>query len=52
LIARSLVALRERGITNASLGVDADNPSGALGLYEDLGFAIEYRSMAWRKELS
>jgi mycothiol synthase len=51
LIARSLVALRERGMTTASLGVDAANPSGALGLYEDLGFAVDYRSIAWRKEV-
>jgi mycothiol synthase len=52
LIARSLVALRERGMTSASLGVDATNPSGALGLYEGLGFEVEYRSTAWRKELA
>jgi GNAT superfamily N-acetyltransferase len=51
LIARSLVALRERGMTSASLGVDADNPSGALGLYEDLGFTVDSRSAAWRKEI-
>jgi ribosomal protein S18 acetylase RimI-like enzyme len=51
LIARSLVALRERGMTTAALGVDAANPSGALGLYEDLGFAVDYRSTAWRREL-
>jgi GNAT superfamily N-acetyltransferase len=51
LIARSLERLRERGVTSASLGVDADNPSGALGLYESLGFEVEYRSTAWRKPL-
>ncbi|HXG25422.1 MAG TPA: GNAT family N-acetyltransferase [Candidatus Binatia bacterium] len=52
LISRSLVALRERGMTSAALGVDADNPSGALGLYEDLGFEVDYRSIAWRKVLT
>jgi mycothiol synthase len=51
LIARSLARLRERGVTSAALGVDADNPSGALGLYEGLGFVIRYRSIAWRKAL-
>lgn len=51
LIARSLVLLREHGMTSASLGVDADNPSGALGLYEGMGFEVDYRSTAWRKEL-
>jgi mycothiol synthase len=49
LIARSLVLHRERGMTTASLGVDADNPSGALGLYEGIGFQVDYRSTAWRK---
>jgi GNAT superfamily N-acetyltransferase len=49
LIARSLALHRERGMTSAALGVDADNPSGALGLYEGMGFAANYRSAAWRK---
>jgi mycothiol synthase len=49
LIARSLALHRERGMTAASLGVDADNPSGALGLYEGLGFQVDYRSTAWRR---
>jgi GNAT superfamily N-acetyltransferase len=51
LIARSLVLLRERGMTSAALGVDADNPSGALGLYEGMGFRVDYRATAWRKDL-
>ncbi len=51
LIARSLVLLRERGMTSAVLGVDADNPSGALGLYEDVGFAVTERYTAWRKPM-
>jgi len=49
LISRSLSALRERGMTSAALGVDADNPSGALGIYERQGFQVSYRSTAWRK---
>ena len=49
LIARSLVVLRERGQTSAALGVDADNPSGALGLYEGLGFAVDQRAIALAK---
>lgn len=51
LIARSLAALRERGMTSAILGVDADNPTGALGLYEGIGFAVESRYTAWRKPM-
>ena len=48
-IARSLEILRDRGMTTAALGVDADNPSGALGLYEQGGFEVDFRSTAWRK---
>jgi mycothiol synthase len=51
LIARSLAVHRERGMDSAGLGVDANNPSGALGLYEGLGFEVDYRSTAWRKDL-
>jgi len=52
LVARSLARLRERGMTSAALGVDADNPSGALGLYERLGFAVDQGAIAWRRELA
>ncbi|MGQ0607082.1 MAG: GNAT family N-acetyltransferase [Chloroflexota bacterium] len=51
LIARSLLVLRDRGMTSAALGVDADNPSGALGLYEEAGFAVDDRFTAWRKPM-
>lgn len=49
LIARSLKLHRERGMTSAALGVDAENPSGALRLYEGVGFGVNYRATAWRK---
>ena len=49
LIGRSLALLRERGMTSAMLGVDADNPTGALGLYEAAGFEIHDRFVAVRK---
>jgi mycothiol synthase len=52
LIARSLDLLRERGMTSAGLGVDADNPTGALDLYEKLGFGVHERSTAWRKPMA
>lgn len=51
LIARSLVLLRERGMRSAILGVDADNPTGALGLYERAGFQVAERYTAWRKPM-
>ena len=50
-IARSLEIHLDHGMTTAGLGVDADNPSGALGLYEDMGFEVDFRSTAWRKAL-
>jgi mycothiol synthase len=49
LIAESLRVLRDRGMTSAALGVDAANPSGAFGLYEGLGFAVDARATAWRR---
>ena len=51
LIDRSLHRLAERGMEAAALGVDADNPSGALRLYESHGFAITSRGTAWRKPI-
>jgi mycothiol synthase len=38
LLVASLRALRARGQTEVRLGVDAQNPSGALRLYEAVGF--------------
>jgi len=38
LLADSLRTLQERGLHEASLGVDAENPNEALRLYEQLGF--------------
>ncbi len=51
LIARSLTLLKERGMDTGILGVDADNPSGALGVYERIGFKVAERSTAWCKRL-
>jgi mycothiol synthase len=51
LILRSFELLRDRGMEVAALGVDADNPSGALGLYESVGFAVTERMTAWRRPL-
>ena len=51
LIAASLVDLRRRGIEEALLGVDAENPNGALALYEGRGFEVKVRAMCYRKTL-
>ncbi len=51
LIARSLVRLRERGMTSAYLGVDGANPNQAMDLYASLGFEIATSTIDWRKPL-
>ena len=38
LIGRNLRLLAERGMTEAALLVDSQNPTGALALYERVGF--------------
>jgi mycothiol synthase len=51
LIAQSLAALKERGMTEAGLGVDSENTSGALHLYELMGYQVVKRSTVYRKEM-
>ncbi len=51
IVARALVRLREAGMDEAMLGVDSDNPSGALGLYERAGFVVDRRAAAYRKPM-
>jgi len=52
LIAMSLNALKERGMTEAGLGVDAENTSGALHLYEHMGYQTVKRMTIYRKQLN
>jgi mycothiol synthase len=49
LVARSLLRLRERGMTSALLGVDGANPNQAMTLYEDVGFEIAATELEWRR---
>ena len=51
LVMRSLALLRDRGLTSAGLGVDADNANEALRLYAECGFEVEMRSTAYRKPM-
>jgi ribosomal protein S18 acetylase RimI-like enzyme len=51
LVADSLRALRDVGMTSAVLGVDAENPTGALGVYEANGFVVHRRGMNFRRPL-
>ena len=51
LLTQSLYYLKKQGMEEAALGVDTDNPSGALDLYQQVGFQAEKRSAAYRKPL-
>ncbi|MEU7579895.1 GNAT family N-acetyltransferase [Streptomyces sp. NPDC041068] len=44
LLAHVLGALRAEGLGHAVLDVDAESPTGALGLYQSLGFTVTDRS--------
>jgi len=52
LIARSFQVLHERGMTEAALGVDAENLSGALRVYESMGFRRHRTSRSYRKDFT
>ena len=49
LIAHIARVAREKGYRTQSLGVDAENPTGALGVYERCGFTVERRAVLYKK---
>ncbi|MEE6169671.1 MULTISPECIES: GNAT family N-acetyltransferase [unclassified Mycolicibacterium] len=49
LIVNAMHAYRDAGLEVAALSVDTENPTGALGLYESLGFAPTERSTTFIK---
>jgi mycothiol synthase len=51
LLARALSEAKATGFTTATLEVDADSPTGALGLYERAGFTVEHTSITQTKPL-
>jgi GNAT superfamily N-acetyltransferase len=51
LIAASFPLLRARGMTEAALGVDTENTSGALRVYVGCGFRPVSRSATYRKPI-
>jgi mycothiol synthase len=51
LCSDALRVLRERGIREAWLGVDGSNPTGALQLYEGLGFTVVRRWQAFGRPI-
>lgn len=51
LIAASLRQLAGLGFDEAALGVDLDNPTGALGVYERMGFEVVLRQSEYCRRL-
>ena len=51
LLTRSLQMFKDMGMTEAALGVDTENVTGALRLYESVGFRVVKRSSAYRRPL-
>lgn len=51
LVIQSIAMFKEMGMTETALGVDAENPSGALSLYQGLGYKEVRRNMIYRKPL-
>lgn len=51
LMADTLRKLRDAGMEEAALGVDAENPSGALNLYEKMGYEKVGQMIFYRKPL-
>lgn len=52
LIAHAVRESRKQGYQTASLGVDAENPTGALGVYERNGFTCKEKFVVYSKVLA
>ena len=50
-LAKVLTEAVQAGYQRAGLGVEADNPTGALGLYESLGFSVHSKWVTYRLPL-
>jgi ribosomal protein S18 acetylase RimI-like enzyme len=51
ILVSSLQRLNEHGMTEVVLGVDAETPTGALRLYESVGFKVLNRDTIYQKEI-
>jgi mycothiol synthase len=51
LLTASMQAFAADGIQYAGLDVDSDNPTGAVGLYNALGYQVQHRSAHWTKDM-
>ncbi|MEM7795965.1 MAG: GNAT family N-acetyltransferase, partial [Cyanobacteria bacterium P01_C01_bin.118] len=51
LLAAGLQRLQSMGMETATIGVDGQNPNGAVGLYQSVGFTNHLSSTVYRKEV-
>lgn len=51
MLLSGLAQLKAKGVETARLGVDSQNPSGALRLYESIGFRKQYTNIGYCKPL-
>jgi len=51
LIVSSMHMHKAKGMTEVALGVDTNNPNGALKLYQSLGYKKDKTMMTYRKEM-
>lgn len=51
LLVQSIAMFKEMGMTETALGVDAENLSGALNLYQAVGYKEVKRSITYRKAM-
>ncbi|HET8528069.1 MAG TPA: GNAT family N-acetyltransferase [Gaiellaceae bacterium] len=52
LLLRSFREFFDRGMPRVTLGVDAENPTGATHLYERVGMHVEAENVVWEKALA
>ncbi len=52
MLAHSMRVHKAQGMTQTTLGVDTENPSGALRLYESMGYVVTAQETNYRKSLS
>jgi ribosomal protein S18 acetylase RimI-like enzyme len=50
LLAASMQAFAADRMQFAGLDVDSDNPSGAVGLYNALGYQVQHRAAHWTRD--
>lgn len=52
LLSAGLRRLKAEGMETATIGVDSQNPTGAVSLYQSVGFAEDFRSTVFRKAVA